>query len=127
MPIDPGEGYSPASETFRRRACSASISRSLFFTRPGGSAGRGVNALGHDACARGLDDEQEQQGDEQREDAERLRHREPKDQARELAVRRRGIAQSAGKVIGENQADADARPAHAETRKAGTDEFRSNG
>ena len=51
--------------------------------------------------------EQQQEGDQQGEDAERFRHGETEDQAAELAVRGGGIAQGALQELTEQVADAD--------------------
>src|SRR5215207_6795579 len=74
-----------------------------------------------------LDDEEQEQRDEQREDAERLGHREAEDQPRELAVGGRRVAQRAREVVREDEADADAGAAHSEAGETGADELRSGG
>src|SRR6185503_11789107 len=73
-----------------------------------------------------LDSEQQQERDQQREDAERLGDGEPEDQVAELALRGRRIAQRRGKVIAEDDADADAGAAHADAGDAGANVFRGN-
>src|SRR5215211_3821067 len=77
--------------------------------------------------SRALDDEEQKQRDEQREDAERLGHREAEDQPRELAVGGRRVAQRAREVVREDEADADAGAAHSEAGETGADELRSGG
>src|SRR5215207_5307301 len=76
---------------------------------------------------RALDDEEQKQRHEQREDAERLGHREAEDQPRELAVGGRRVAQRAGEVVREDETDADAGAAHSEAGETGADELRSGG
>jgi hypothetical protein len=73
---------------------------------------------------RGSDREQQQQRDEQREDAQRFGDGEAEDQAAELAVGGRRVAQRAGEIVAENVAEADARAAHAEGGDAGADVLR---
>src|SRR4029079_14511968 len=67
--------------------------------------------------------EQQQQRDQQREDAEHFGHGEAEDQVAELALGGRGIAHGRGKVVAEDDADADARTAHADARDARADKF----
>jgi hypothetical protein len=67
--------------------------------------------------------EQQQESDQQREDAERFRHREAEDQAAELAVSSRRIAQGASEVVAEDVAETNARAAHAKAGNTGTDEL----
>src|SRR5690606_2061059 len=62
-----------------------------------------------------LDGEEQQQSDQQREDAESFSHREAEDQAAELAVGCRRVAQGARQVAAENVAEAESRAGHAET------------
>src|ERR1044072_4741974 len=69
----------------------------------------------------GLEREQQQQRDQQREDAERFGHGEPEDQVAELALRGRGVAQRGGEIMAEDRAEADACAAHADAGDAGTD------
>src|ERR1044072_9634452 len=69
----------------------------------------------------GLEREQQQERDQQREDAERFGHGEPEDQVAELALGCRRIAQRRGKVVAEDDADAGAGAAHADAGNAGTD------
>src|SRR5262249_37275501 len=71
--------------------------------------------------------EQEQEGDQQREDAERFRHREAEDQVGELALGGGRVAQRPREVLAEDDADADAGSAHADAGNAGTDHFRGCG
>src|SRR5690242_21347733 len=68
-----------------------------------------------------LQREQQQQRDQQREDAERLCNSKPEDQVAELALCSRRIAKGGGKIIAENDADADTRSAHANAGDACTD------
>src|SRR6185437_4860893 len=69
----------------------------------------------------GLEREQQQQCDQQREDAERFGDGEPEDQVAELALRRRRIADGGGQIVAEDDADADAGAAHADAGNARTD------
>src|SRR5690348_18077146 len=74
-----------------------------------------------------LDSEQQQERDQQREDAERLGDGEAEDQVAELALRRRRIADRGGQVVAEDDANADAGAAHADTGNASADVFGGNG
>src|SRR5215469_1192915 len=79
------------------------------------------------AAPAGLQREQQQQRDQQREDAERLGNGKTEDQVAELSRGGRGIAQGGGKVIAEDDADADAGSAHSDTGNSGADVFGGNG
>src|SRR5436305_851422 len=76
--------------------------------------------------ARGLNRIEQQQCDQQREDGERLGHRETEDQPRELAVGRGGVADRRREIMAENGAHADAGASHADAGDTGTDVFRSD-
>ncbi len=67
--------------------------------------------------------EQQEEGDEEGEDAEGFRHGEAEDEAAELAVGSRGIAQCALQELAEQVAHADGGEAHADGSKTGADEF----
>src|SRR2546423_10646586 len=67
---------------------------------------------------KGLEREQQQQCDQQREDAERFGHGEPEDEVAELALRGRRVAQRSGEVMAEDCADANARATHADAGNA---------
>jgi len=77
--------------------------------------------LGHDGAS---EPEQKQESDQQRENAERLGDGEAENQIAELALRGGRIAQSSRQVIAEDDADADAGAAHADTGNAGSNVFR---
>src|SRR5215472_6386973 len=76
---------------------------------------------------RGLENEQQQQRDQQREDAERLGEREAEKERVALAARRRWIAQRACQKLTEHVGDADRGGAHADARQTGADVFRCYG
>src|SRR5690606_2762945 len=65
--------------------------------------------------------EQQQKRDEEREDAQGFGHGEAEDQAAELAVGSRRIAQRARQVVAEDRAEANARATHAEAGDARAD------
>src|SRR5262245_49777300 len=67
--------------------------------------------------------EQQEQRDQQREDAERFGHGEAEDQVAELALRGRGVAHRCCKVVAEDDADTNARTAHADARDTRADKF----
>src|SRR6266852_5421196 len=94
--------------------------------RPSASPMRGERriAAGRDEVAGCSEGEQEEQRDQEREDAERLGHREAEDQVAELALRGRRSAQRRGEILAEDDADADAGATHADTGDASADEFR---
>src|SRR4051794_27606463 len=75
----------------------------------------------------GLEHEEEEERDQQREDAERLGHREAEDQAGELAVGGGRITDRAGKIMAENQAEADTGSAHADAGKTRADQLAHRG
>src|SRR5260370_36304870 len=70
-----------------------------------------------------LEGEQQQQGDQQRKDAERLGNREAENQVTELALRGGRIAQCGGEIMAEDGADPYAGTAHADAGDAGADHF----
>src|SRR5262252_6385709 len=67
--------------------------------------------------------EQQEQRDQQREDAERLGHREAENQVAKLALRGRRVAQRGGEIMTENGTDADAGATHADAGNAGANHF----
>src|SRR4051812_39094205 len=69
----------------------------------------------------GLDGENQQQRDQQRENAERFGYRETENQATELAVGGGRVADRTGEVIAEKRTQTNARAAHSEARHAGAD------
>src|SRR5262245_34079899 len=71
--------------------------------------------------------EEQQEGDKQGEDAQRFRHGEAEDQAAELAVGGRGIAQRALQKLAEKIADADGGGSRADGGEAGADELGGGG
>src|SRR5690606_23964302 len=62
--------------------------------------------------------EQKNERHEQRENAERLRHGEAEDQAAELAISGRGVAQRSRKIAAEEMAETDAGAAHSKAGDA---------
>ena len=70
-----------------------------------------------------ISDEQQEEGDNQREDAEAFGQRRADQRVGELGAGGRGVAQRAGQEVAEDVADADAGAAHADTGDTGADQL----
>src|SRR5690606_37371890 len=66
---------------------------------------------------------EQQEGDNEREDAQRFGHGEAEDQVRELTRGRRRVAQRTRQVVTEDHAHAHTGAAHADARDTGTDQL----